>query len=217
MLEQYLTSLVTLIGGPDYLVLASGLAIFLMITSKDLRPPWGGRLRGCSIVLAGFCIGNLILAIIFGVDLRFKMLETASAQMEVARAKYQKAGKDLVPQKSLAAGNSLESGPAKEGRGEGFPSGTWVEVAQWEGSDSKETKAFHISSRPWMISWFTQPLGSRPGILSVKLHKANGEFLKNVTFVTGISKDCILIQEPGNYSLSIRANQKYHIVAYRKR
>ena len=88
-------------------------------------------------------------------------------------------------------------------------SGTWHEIARWEGKSMKNTETFHSSSKEWRISWNTWPSEYGDMNFQIYVYKANGDLVDIAANVIGKDKDSSIMRGIGDYYLQFNTAQPY--------
>jgi len=93
------------------------------------------------------------------------------------------------------------------------------QIAFWSGSenDSKNTKAFIITTDAWRIWWDTEPGKEGKSNFQIYLHKSNGDLVDLAANVIGKSNQFTVIRKKGKFYLKIITGQPYMITVYEER
>jgi len=93
----------------------------------------------------------------------------------------------------------------------------WHEIASWEGTATKSTETFNVSTTEWRISWETRPGQLGDMNFQIYVYKANGDLVTVAANIIGYNKDNSIIRGIGSYYLMINTAQPYSISIQEKR
>jgi hypothetical protein len=215
IIDNLWTGIITLPGFGDLLALSSCIGIFLLLWSPRLRPPADEQMRGVGLFVAVFCLGNMLLAVIFDVNLNFQWLEipyrqsfsiAAETSLDPAAPGLTKSGKDSpsLQQKGLR--------PGKPGAENKNPSPQiWKTIKIWEGANPLQTEVFTVPSANWTIDWMTVSEDGRAGNFTVKVYSSDGHLVRHAPVVRGPDQGSMSLERPGRYYIEITATQKYRV------
>jgi hypothetical protein len=202
-------------GVADLLALFSAIGIYLILLAKGFHPPADDRLRGLGIFVAGFSLGNILLAVVFDVNLRFQILEIPYLHSAPGIAAEKPPGKPPTCGSTKAGADSSGAQKRADGQAaaarEDLAEGLWKTIKTWEGQDPRKTEIFQVASKKWVIEWTTAPAAGRPGTFQVRVYGADGNFIKLAANESGPDKDSLSLAGPGKYYLVINSSQKYRV------
>ena len=217
MFQDAWAQMITQPGVADLLMLSSAIGIYLLLLARGVNPPADDQLRGLGIIVTGFSLGNILLAVIFNVSLNFQLLEipyvqsapASSAELQGDSPKHSSSKSRMNsdsrhPQGALARKHASAQ--------EKFSEEIWKTLKIWEGHDPQQTEIFNVPSHRWAIDWVTVPKNAVPGDFAVKVYNAHGNLVQLTTSDRGPDKGSIFLNKPGKYYLRITSTQKYKVV-----
>jgi len=221
MLEGILTVALSKPGVADLLAFCAALGIYGVILAQGLQSPSDDRLRVLSSVVACFCLGTMLLAVVLEINLRFYLLEIPYSQSAYISADPQERSPGhRLTQKRTTAVTGPETG-ASAGKhqpvSENFPEANWKVIKVWEGDHPQKTEIFYIPSPGGAIEWTTWPLSGRLGTFRIQVLDAAGNFSKLAAYANGADNDNAFLARSGKYYLKIDSKQKYRVVVRAKR
>jgi len=221
MLEGILTVLLSKPGVTDLLAFCAALGIYGVIMAQGLQAPSDERLRVLSSMVACFCLGTMLLAVILDINLRFYLLEIPYSQSAYISADPQERspGHSLIKKRTPAVtGPETGASPGKPASTAGkLPEANWKVIKVWEGDHPQKTEIFYIPSPGGTIEWTTWPAGGGLGTFRVQVLDAAGNFIKLTAYTKGADKDNAFLAGSGKYYLRIDSNQKYKVVVRAKK
>jgi hypothetical protein len=220
MLEGILTAVLSKPGVADLLAFCAALGIYGVILAQGLQSPLDERLRLLSSMVACFCLGIMLLAVVLDINLRFYLLEVPYSQSAYLSADPQEKspGHSFIKKRTQAVtgpGTGASAGKPASAAGK-LPEANWKVIKVWEGDHPKKTEIFYIPSPGGAIEWTTWPISGRLGTFKVTVHDAAGDFIKLAAYANGAGKDNTLLAGSGKYYLRIDSNQKYKVVVRAK-
>ena len=217
MLQDTWTQIITQPGVADLLMLFCAIGIYLLILARGLHPPADDRLRGLGIIVTGFSLGNILLAVIFNVGLNFQLLEipyVQSAPISAAEPQGDSPKSGLSKSRLNSDSHHRQGALARKRASaqEDFSEKIWKAIKIWDGYDPKRTEILIVPSHEWAIDWITAPMDGGPGNFAVKVYSADGNLVQLITNERGPDKGSIFLNRPGKYYLMITSTQKYKVV-----
>jgi len=97
-----------------------------------------------------------------------------------------------------------------------IPAPTWHQVIAFQGSSTKNTETFHISSNEWRINWNTTPSQYGDSNFIITIMDSNNAPMGGVANVIGEGNDTNYEHGAGDYSLQILSGQSYQITIEEK-
>jgi len=221
MLEGILTVMLSKPGVADLLAFCAALGIYGVILAQGLQSPSDERLRVLSSVVACFCLGTMLLAVVLDINLRFYLLEIPSSQSAHLSADppEKSPGPSLINKRTPAV-TGPETGASAGKRpsvSENFPETNWKVIKVWEGDRPQKTEIFYIPSPGGAIEWTTWPISGRLGTFRIQVLDAAGNFIKLAAYANGADNDNAFLARSGKYYLRIDSNQKYRVVIMAKK
>lgn len=216
MFQDAWAQMITQPGGADLLMLFSAIGIYLLILARSVNPPANDRLRGLGIIVTGFSLGNILLAVIFNVGLNFQCLETPYVQSAFTSTAERQGDspKPGLTKPRINADSRHPQGVLAKKRAsaqEDLSEQIWKTLKIWEGYDPQQTEIFNVPSHRWAIDWITAPNAGGPGNFAVKVYSADRNLVKLITNERGRDKGSISLNRAGKYYLMITSTQKYKV------
>jgi hypothetical protein len=216
MCQNFWGQIISLPGVADLLCLLAAVGVYMIVLARGLHPPTDDQVRGLGLFLTGFSLGNLLLAVVFDVNLQFKLLDlpglNSSPTIAAEKAPEKPPVCGVTKAGTGSSGSARDRGEEQETAAKAdFPEGIWKTIKAWEGQEPRKTEIFQVTSKKWVIEWITTPPAGRVGTFQVKVYGADGTFFKLAANESGPDKDSISLAGPGKYYLVIDSSQKYKV------
>jgi hypothetical protein len=88
---------------------------------------------------------------------------------------------------------------------------TWQQIIAFEGSSTKNTQTFHVTSNEWRINWSTQPGQYGDMNFQIMVYKGENNLVSVAANVIGKGADTSYMRGSGDYYLMINTAQPYKI------